>query len=286
MATSLGIPVDGLSSRPSAAAYQLAPVRIGLWDRYGGSMPSGWTRWLFEQFEFPYERVFPQELDAGGLDDKFDALVFVTDAIPAEDVEPTGRNVQPEAGAVPREYRDHLGYVTVENTVPQIERYLQEGNTVLTIGTSTILASHLGLPISNHLVDGAGDPLPTEEFFIPGSVVHARVDNSHPLAYGLNGRADVSFQRTSPVLRLRPDADKSGVTQIGWFDDDDALRSGWAWGQNNLFGGTAIASAKVGDGDLHLFTPEILFRGQAHGTFQLLFNGIYLANATKVQLGD
>ena len=50
--------------------------------------------------------------------------------------------------------------------------------------------------------------------------------------------------------------------------------------------GTAVASARVGEGDLHLFTPEILFRGQSHGTFQMLFNGIYLSNATKVRLGE
>jgi len=104
MAESLGIPVDGVATRPNSAARKLAPVRVGLWDRYGGSMASGWTRWLFEQFEFPYTRVFPQELDNGGLDDKFDALVFVTDAIPAEDVEPEERDErdeQPEASSVP-----------------------------------------------------------------------------------------------------------------------------------------------------------------------------------------
>ena len=44
----------------------LKPVRVGLWDRYGGSMPSGWTRWLLEQFEFPFQVVYPPELDKGG----------------------------------------------------------------------------------------------------------------------------------------------------------------------------------------------------------------------------
>ena len=176
--------------------------------------------------------------------------------------------------------------VTNEKTVPQLADYLRDGNTILTIGTSTILAENLGLLVSNHLVNSAGEPLEPEEFFAPGSILQIRVDTSNPLAYGLKERTDIAFQRTSPVLRLRPNADKEGVTQIGWFDDDDALRSGWAWGQDKLYGGTAIASAKVGDGDLHMFTPEILFRGQSHGTFQLLFNGIYLANATKVQLGE
>lgn len=286
MAESLGIPVDGIAGTPGAAAHKLAPVRVGLWDIYGGSMPSGWTRWLFEQFEFPFTRVFSQELDNGNLDDKFDALVFVTDAIPVEDLETEDRDMQPEAGSIPREYRDQLGWITSEKTMPQLAAYLQAGNTVLAIGTSTILAEKLGLPVTNHLVNGTGVPLEPHEFFAPGSILQIRVDTSNPLAYGLNERTDIAFQRETPVLRLRPNADKAGVVLIGWFDDDDALRSGWAWGQNKLFGGTAIASATVGDGGLHLFTPEILFRGQSHGTFQLLFNGIYLANATKVRLGD
>ena len=28
-------------------------------------MPSGWIRWLLEQYEFPYEVVYPQGLDSG-----------------------------------------------------------------------------------------------------------------------------------------------------------------------------------------------------------------------------
>src|SRR2546428_13746915 len=60
---------------------RLKPVRIGLWDQYGGSMPSGWTRWLFEQYEFPFDVVYPQALDAGDLKSKFDVLVFTDGAI-------------------------------------------------------------------------------------------------------------------------------------------------------------------------------------------------------------
>jgi len=33
----------------------------------------------------------------------------------------------------------------------------------------------------------------------------------------------------------------------------------------------------VGKGQLFLFGPELTFRGQPHGTFKFLFNGIYLA---------
>jgi hypothetical protein len=67
------------------------------------------------------------------------------------------------------------------------------------------------------------------------------------------------------------------VQTIAWFDSATPLRSGWAWGQEHLAGGIAIAEAKVGSGRLVLFGPQILFRAQPHGTFKFLFNGIIQA---------
>src|SRR5438105_2646890 len=71
LATDLGLSFDGLATRP-APALRVRPVRIGLWDRYGGSIPSGWTRWLLERFEFPFEVVYPPTLDAGQPADRYD----------------------------------------------------------------------------------------------------------------------------------------------------------------------------------------------------------------------
>ena len=59
-----------------------------------------------------------------------------------------------------------------------------------------------------------------------------------------------------------------------WFDTAKPLRSGWAWGQNYLEGGTTAIEAKVGRGKVFAFGPEITFRGQPHGTFRFLFNAI------------
>ena len=53
-AKELGVPVMAEAKAPGGPALKLKPVRIGLYDQYGGSMPSGWTRWLFEQYEFPF----------------------------------------------------------------------------------------------------------------------------------------------------------------------------------------------------------------------------------------
>ncbi len=72
----LGLGFAGVATKPPVAALRLRPVRIGLWDRYGGSIPSGWTRWLLERFEFPFEVVYPVTLDAGPLAGRFDVLVL------------------------------------------------------------------------------------------------------------------------------------------------------------------------------------------------------------------
>ena len=64
------------------------------------------------------------------------------------------------------------------------------------------------------------------------------------------------------------------VRPIAWFDSEEPLRSGWAWGQNYLDGTVAMAEAKVGRGKVYLFGPELLFRGQPHGTFKFFFNSL------------
>src|SRR6185436_1156821 len=78
IASQLGVNFDGTSAAVPSGAVALRTPRIGLWDQYGGSMPAGWTRWILEQFEFPFDRVFPPALDAGSLNQKYDVLVFVT----------------------------------------------------------------------------------------------------------------------------------------------------------------------------------------------------------------
>lgn len=149
---------------------------------------------------------------------------------------------------------------------------------MLAIGTSTALASMLGLPVANALVErspnGVEHGLPAEKFYVPGAILDVAVNNNLGIAAGAPSRVDVFFDN-SPVFRLEPDAALKGVRPVAWFDSSRSLRSGWAWGQSYLEGAVAIAEAQVGRGRLYLFGPEITFRAQPHGTFRFLFNGIY-----------
>src|SRR5204863_6421999 len=98
IANETGLLFEAAPSKPKGEFLKLRQPRIGLWDRYGGSIPSGWTRYIFEQFGFPYELVYAPALDAGNLNAKYDALVFVTGAIPDRDV--ARRPVDDDGGPV------------------------------------------------------------------------------------------------------------------------------------------------------------------------------------------
>ncbi|MBU1013605.1 MAG: peptidase [Bacteroidetes bacterium] len=284
MANQLGINFEGTMKEPISSALELSSPRIALWDTYGGSMSSGWTRWIMEQYEFPFDVVYPKALDAGDLNKKYDVIVFVSGAIPSGEARTAsfGRG-QLNDSTIPEEYRSWLGQITPAKTIPQLISFLNNGGSIIAIGSSTNLAGHLKLPMSNHMVDKDGNSLKPEVYYIPATILQVRMDNKQPIAYGMNERVNIFFDE-SPVFRFKPEADKKGVKSIAWFDSDKPLTSGWAWGQDRLYGGVAIAEAKVGKGNLYLFGPEILYRAQSHGTFKLFFNGLFLSTSKSTTL--
>jgi hypothetical protein len=238
MARDLGLSFDAIAATPQEETMRLELPRIALWDREGGSVPSGWTRYVLEKFEFPYSVVMSSELEQTDLAQKFDALILVDD--------------------------------TTLTPVAHLKKFLDDGGTILAIGDSTKLAYQLNLPVADAL---AG--VTQRDFYVPGSVLQARVDNTKLIAFGMPEHADFFFDG-SPAFRARPGADV-----IAWYDSAEPLRSGWAWGQKFLENAAAVVELKVGKGKLVLYGPEILFRSQPHGTYKLLFNGIYSSRIVR-----
>ena len=271
----------------AAGATPVKSLRVALWDRYGGSMPAGWTRFLLEQYEFNFTVVYAQDIDAGNLNSKYDAIVFVDGAIPARQTgAPAGGRGGfggggPDTASLPAELRRTVGNISAQRSIPEIRKFVENGGIIITIGSSTNIAEHLDLPLSNHLVESAPNGAPRDlgntKFYVPGSLLEVAVDNKQPATVGMGTRAIVMYDN-SPVFRLAPDALARGVKPLMWFDTATPLRSGWAWGQNYLEGGVAAADATVGRGTVRLIGPEALFRAQPAGTFKLVFNGLIGAN--------
>lgn len=277
----LGLVAHTAAKAPDGERIELKPTRIGLVDRYGGLITAGWTRFILEKFEFPFDVVYSQRLDAGNLAKDYDVLLFVDDALP-----PTGAwgsdrpSRQPDKADTPPEYRASLGEITDAATVPAVASFVRGGGAVVAIGSSGRFADLLSTPLKPALVrevDGEGKALDTRSFYIPGSILRARVDNRQPLGFGMPDRVDVFFNQSQTFT---PRAAGS-YTTASWFEGRELLRSGWAIGEEKLAGTIAVADVDVGHGKLFLMGPEVAQRAQSYGTFPFLFNALLYAGAKR-----
>jgi hypothetical protein len=261
-------------------AIKITTLKIGLWDRYGGSMPSGWVRWILEQHHFDFKLLYAKEINAGNLKDKFDAIVFVDGAIPSVVEGPPSpyEEKDPNLDEIPAEFHAMVGKITAEKSIPALKSFVEAGGTVITIGSSANLAYHFKLPVKNAITEmnnGKERTLPGEKFYIPGSILQVAVAPALKANWGMKNKADVYFNN-SPVFKVQPDAIANGtITPLAWFASDKTLRSGWAFGQAYLQDGVAAFEAKIGNGKLFVYGPEITFRGQTHSTYKMLFNQLY-----------
>lgn len=276
LAAKYGFDIEAASNRPPNRMQPVAAARIALWDRYGGSMPSGWTRWLLEQFGFSFDLIYPPQIDAGELS-KYDVLILPSDASFGGGRGGRGGGDLGDDPTIPAEWRARQGSLSVANSVPKIKEFLEAGGTVIAIDAAGGLAAALELPVGDALtepVDGRERRLPRDKFYAPASVLRIKVDSSLPIGWGMGEFADAMYDN-NPVYKFLPGAEEKGFKRIAWFDSETPLRSGWAWGQKALKGGIAAFEAPVGKGRLVVYGPEITFRAQPHGTFRLLFNGLY-----------
>jgi hypothetical protein len=262
LAEDLGTSFTGIAEAPTTQVASIKPVRIALWDRKGGSMTSGWTRWLLERFDFPFKVVMNEDIQGGNLRENFDVLLLIEEAFIGG----------PGGGKA--------------DLTPELKKFVEAGGTIVATGASTRVGKALGLPLVSHLAvktdKGENDLLDRDKYYVPSSVLRVRVNNTHPLTWGMGEYADVMFSN-APTYRFPAEAEgkEKNLTRLAWFDTKTPLKSGWAWGQHYLEGGTTMLEAKVGKGRLALFGPHVLYRAQSHGTFKLVFNAIVQAGTNE-----
>ena len=128
------------------------------------------------------------------------------------------------------------------------------------------------------------------QFFIPGSLIRAKVDTSHPLAAGtpeevatsfVNSRAfevvSISRTREGGEEKTKEPPDQPIETIVS-YADDEILMSGWALGEEDYIAEkAAMMKVRLGEGSVVLFGFRPQFRGQPRATYKLLFNSLLFA---------
>jgi hypothetical protein len=318
-ATDLGVSFEAATAAPTGPMSKLRKLRIGLVDSFGSSSNTGWTRLVLENFEFPFEHVYPAMLDAGNLISKYDVLVCMTAclggggggrgggggaaAAGGDEPPPAGGDTPPagaggggrgggRGGGGGGGQKDPADFRAAFTDYPEEFTKRRGSITAATVEKVKEFVQAGGSVIN---VGGAASsavaafqlPLTNHitasntEYYVPGSVLRIAVDPKNPLAHGYGNETDIFFSNNT-VWKV---GDTNTVRPVAWFNTPEPLRSGWAWGAKFLDKGVEIVETNIGKGRVFLFGNDLLFRTQPHGSYKFFFNALYLSVAPEMKAG-
>jgi hypothetical protein len=249
-------------------------VRVGMYQSYAASMDEGWTRWVFDQYKFPYARLRDQEVRGGFLRAKYDAIILpdqsvrgIVEGLSAQSAR-GGAGGEESGGGYPAEFAGGLG----EEGVKALRDFVEQGGTLIAFNNASNFAvEKLGVGVKNALKSVA-----SREFYCPGSILKTELDASSALTFGM-GRESIAWFEGSPAFEV---TDAANVRVIARYPEAaNPLLSGWILGDQLLRGKAALVEARLGKGRVILFGFRPQYRGQSLATLPLVFNAILTSKA-------
>ncbi len=248
----LGLPLWNSDKSPIADPVKPG-IRIGIYQNIrAGNMDEGWTRYVFDTFNVPYESLRDLGLSEGNLRGRFDAVVL-----------PSDRGFgSPDAPATAQAEPSGIAGEGLKN----LARFVEEGGTLICFdGSCGQLIKQWKLPLRNVL-----EGLRSSEFYCPGSILRLDVDTANPIARTMSKETDAYFINSSAFEAT----DKDRVHVIARYAKDNVLRSGWLLGEDKIKDHIALAEVAKGKGRILLFAFRPQHRGQTWGTFPFIWNAI------------
>ena len=252
----LALPLKTEDSSPIANPLRQpqGSKRIGIYKSWTSNMDEGWTRFIFDSFNVPYNSLHDADLRQEDLSAKYEAIILPSQRA-SEIIE---GNL---AGTYPEEFTGGISAAGVA----KLKRFVEDGGTLICFDAACELPiKQFNLPLRNSL---AG--LKSSEFYCPGSVVSLDVDNTQALARGLSRNVDAYFINSSAFEASHP-----RVRIIARYAKENLLRSGWLLGEDKLRGQIALAEAPMGKGRIVLFAFRPQHRGQTWGTLPFIWNAL------------
>lgn len=263
-----GVLVRAGGRSPRGSGWRLHTPRVGLYEPWVANMDAGWTRYVLEEYGFEYAVIRDAEMRKGQLRQRYDAIILPSAGGRTLIEGHSDRNM-------PARFSGGLGASGVE----ALRGFVEGGGTLISLDAAGELPiERFGLPVHNSL-----DDLTRDEFFCPGSLLRIKVNNTHPLAFGMPTEATAFFVRSSAYAADDvPGASELDV--VASYGDGELLESGWILGQEHLRGQAAVVEVPLGSGRVILLGFRVQFRAQPHETFKLLFNSLLYAAAVPGNL--
>jgi hypothetical protein len=238
--------------------------RIGLYRPWTASIDEGWTRWVFEQFKFPYTSLYNADVQAGHLKDRFDVIVIA---------DMSSRSIMEghQPGTIEGRYAGGIG----DQGAAALREFVTTGGTLVTMNASSQFAiDKFNLPVTNVL-----QGVRQSDFNCPGALLRVELtDTSHPLVAGLPKEVNVMFER-GPAFETK--SGFKGKILASYPRETNPLMSGYILKPEKIQGKAALVDVQLGGGHVVMIGFRSQWRGQPHGTFKFLFNSLYYFGATS-----
>jgi hypothetical protein len=253
------------SGDKSPIANPIKPgVRVGIYRSARGNMDEGWTRYVFDTFNAPYQSLRDADVNETSLRAGYDAIILPSD----RSREPADSGA-PAADAAPAGITDK-GFVN-------LARFVEDGGTLICFdGSCSSLIKRWKLPLRNVL-----EGLRSSDFYCPGSILRIDVDTSNPIARAMSKETDAYFINSSAFEITDTPKGIFDAPQTPWpsrviarYAKENVLRSGWLLGEDKVKDRVALAEVTMGKGRVVLFAFRPQHRGQTWGTFPFIWNAI------------
>jgi hypothetical protein len=200
----LGLSAWAVSAAPSVKTHDLDIPRIGYIHAWQRTQDEGWTRAALDTYGVPYTYFSDQKLRDGNLRAKYDVIVYPH----------VGGNSQSHINGIPKNGPDPIPYKKSEMTpnlgaldqsddirggmgiegLAELAKFVQEGGTLITEGSTAAFMSESGLASSVSVEHPA-------QLFARGSILRGTfTDRKSPISYGFDGKDLPVYFNQDPVL--------------------------------------------------------------------------------------
>lgn len=253
--------------------------KIGLIETNFHDMDAGWTRYVFDSYNIPFDVLKPGEVTSEDLTD-YDVIVFPDNN---KSILLEGKyKASSGAYSIPS-YDPKFTKGIGKEGVQKLMKFVNEGGTIVSWGLSTGLfmgaqsikisekeKEEFQLPVSD-----ISDGIKKKGLDAPGTLLNIELMENHPLTLGMPKTAKV-FSRGRPVFATSIPYFDTDRRVIANYPDENVLASGYAKHNELLEGKPAMVWAKKGKGSFVFYGFYPQFRASTSGSYKLLFNALLL----------
>ncbi len=275
-AEELGLNGAALTALPTVPMHDAEVPRVAIYSQWTNTQNLGWYRMTLDKFGVPYDLIYKEQVEQGGLRSKYDVILAAE-----QNLSRTTVLQKANAKPVPYQKSDKYKFLgmygeTADMTggfgqkgVDAFAGFLEGGGTLIAVGDAARLPIDFGWAGTVEKVNVAG--LTAQRPLVQGEIVRPE----HPVFYGY-------ANKTIPIKYVGGQPFRVGVA------DEEHVLARYVGGNASVLSGLMVGADSLrsrpfavdiprayhGNGRVILFSNNPIYRWQNHGEFNMIFNAV------------